>query len=495
MFLGLSVGNIVTPEMIAPMADQPIIFAMANPTPEIAPEEVLAVRRDAIIGTGRSDYSNQINNVLCFPFIFRGALDVYATTINEEMKLAASRALAALAHEDIPDSVLTAYSLPALKFGRDYLIPKPLDPRVLLWVAPAVAEAAMASGVARRRIDLEAYREDLIRRQGLGQRLRSNIINKAKMGVKQRIVFPEGDDSKVIRAAAIVQEEGIGVPILLGRAERIQQRIQELGLHFKPQIINPPYDSGNRSRYADEMYRLRQRKGVTHAMANRVCGSRTHYGLMMLRMGDADAYVNGREHDYPDVIRPALQIFHTRPGAKVASGVYLMVIKGRVYLFTDATVNIDPDADTLSEIAILAADFARTLDIEPRVAMLSFSNFGSTPHPLSNKVSQAVKLVREKRPDIAVDGEMQADTAVVADLIEERFLFSRVKDANILVFPDLEAANISYKLLARLGQAEAIGPILLGLGAPVHVLQTGDDVEDIVAMAAVAAMDAQSRNI
>lgn len=493
MFLGLSVGNIVTPEMVKPMADQPIIFAMANPTPEIAPEAVLSVRPDAIIGTGRSDYPNQINNVLCFPFIFRGALDVYATTINEEMKLAAARALAALAHEDIPDSVLTAYSLPALKFGRDYLIPKPLDPRVLLWLSPAVAEAAMASGVARRRIDLEAYREELIRRQGLGQRLRSNIVNKAKMGAKQRIVFPEGDDSKVIRAAAIVQEEGIGIPILLGRAERIQQRIQDLGLHFNPQIINPPNDGVNRSRYAEEMYRIRQRKGVTHAVAQRVCGSRTHYGLMMLKLGDADAYVNGREHEYPDVIRPALQIFHTRPGAKVASGVYLMIVRGRVFLFTDATVNIDPDAETLSEIAILAADFARTLDIEPRVAMLSFSNFGSTPHGLSNRVGQAAKLVREKRPDIMVDGEMQADTAVVADLIEERFPFSRVKDANILVFPDLEAANIAYKLLARLGQAETIGPILLGLGAPVHVLQAGDDVEDIVAMAAVAAMDAQSR--
>jgi malate dehydrogenase (oxaloacetate-decarboxylating)(NADP+) len=493
VFLGLSVGNIVTAEMVKPMADRPIIFAMANPTPEITPEAVLSARPDAIIGTGRSDYPNQINNVLCFPFIFRGALDAYATTINEEMKLAAAQALAALAHEDIPDSVLTAYGLPALKFGRDYLIPKPLDPRVLLWVAPAVAEAAMVTGVARRRIDLDAYREELIRRQGLGQRVRSTIINKAKLGAKQRIVFPEGDDSKIIRAAAIVQEEGIGIPILLGRPERIHQRIQDLGLHFNPKIINPPNDRVNRSRYAEEMYRIRQRKGVTHAVAHRVCGSRTHYGLMMLKLGDAEAYVNGREHEYPDVIRPALQIFHTRPGAKVASGVYLMMVRGQVYLFTDATVNIDPDADTLSEIAILAADFAATLDIEPRVAMLSFSNFGSTPHPLSDKVSQAVKLVRDKRPEIVIDGEMQADTAVVAELIDQRFPFSQVKDANVLVFPDLEAANIAYKLLARLGQAKTIGPILLGMGAPVHVLQAGDDVEDIVAMAAVAAMDAQSR--
>jgi malate dehydrogenase (oxaloacetate-decarboxylating)(NADP+) len=495
MFLGLSVGRIVTQDMIRSMAPNPIVFAMANPVPEIMPEEVLEARPDAIIGTGRSDYPNQVNNVLGFPFIFRGALDVYARTINEEMKMAAARALAALAHEDVPDSVLTAYGLSSLKFGRDYLIPKPLDPRVLLWLAPAVAEAAMESGVARRHIDIAAYRADLIRRQGLGQQVRNNIVNKARMGEKQRIVFPEGDDPKIIRAAARVHEEGIGIPILLGKVEVIQQRIQELGLNFNPMVINPYTERANRARYGEELYRLRQRKGVTHAVAHRVVGSRTHYGMMMLYCGDADAYLNGREHEYPDVIRPALQIFHTRPGVKVASGVYLIIAHNRVYFFTDATVNIDPDAETLSEIAILAADFARSLDVEPRVAMLSFSNFGSTPHPLSNKVQQAVKLVRRKRPDLLVDGEMQADTAVVPGLIQERFPFSQVQDANVLVFPDLEAANIAYKLLARIGQAEAIGPILLGVGAPVHVLQAGDDVEAIVAMAAVAAMDAQLRRV
>jgi malate dehydrogenase (oxaloacetate-decarboxylating)(NADP+) len=493
MFLGLSIAGICTGDMVKRMADNPIIFAMANPTPEIMPEEVLAVRPDAIIGTGRSDYPNQINNVLGFPFIFRGALDVYASQINEDMKMAATRSLAALAHEDVPDSVLTAYGLTSLKFGRDYLIPKPLDPRVLLWLAPAVAEAAMASGVARRQIDLDNYREELIQRQGVGRQVRSRILNNARMGEKQRIVFPEGDDSKIIRAAAQVNDDGIGIPILLGHAPTIQATIKDLGLAFEPQIIDPLAEQKRRQAYEEAFYELRQRKGSTREAAVRLLGSRSAYGLMMLKMGDADAYVNGRSHEYPDVIRPALQIFHTRPGAKVASGLYLVIVKGRVYFFTDATVNIEPDAETLSEIAILAADFARTLEIEPRVAMLSFSNFGSTPHPLSDKVRHAVRLVQQKRPDLAVDGEMQADTAVVSELVERRYPFSQVKDANVLVFPNLEAANVSYKLLARLSDAQTIGPILLGVGAPIHVLQAGDDVEDIVAMSAVAAMDAQSR--
>ncbi len=493
VFLGLSVAGALKPEVVKTMAKDPIIFALANPDPEIKPEDAYAVRPDAIVGTGRSDYANQINNVLGFPFIFRGALDVYASTINEEMKMAASKALAQLAHEDVPDSVLTAYGQKSIKFGREYLIPKPLDPRVLLWVSPAVAQAAMESGVARRQLDLNEYRDQLIRRQGYGRQLRSAIINKAKAGGKQRIVFPEGDDPKIIRAAAQVEEEGIGTPILLGRTAAVRQMIEELGLHFSPQIIDPLADDVYRPRYEQTLYELRQRKGLNRTQAHSLIGSRTHFGLMMLQAGDADACVNGVTHEYPDVIRPALQLFHTRPGAKRASGVYLVVVKGRVYLFTDATVNIDPSAETLAEIAILAADFAKSLEIEPRVAMLSFSNFGSTPHPSADKVRAAVGLVRQNRPDIPVDGEMQADTAVVPDLIEQRFPFSRVKDANVLVFPDLEAANIAYKLLARLGGAETIGPILLGMGAPVHVLQAGDDVEAIVAMAAVAAMDAQSR--
>lgn len=492
VFLGLSAGNVLTAEMVSLMADDPIIFALANPTPEIMPEIVYEARKDAIVATGRSDYPNQVNNLLCFPFIFRGALDVYARQINEAMKQAASRALAALAHEDVPDSVLNAYGLPALRFGREYLIPKPLDPRVLLWVAPAVAKAAIESGVARREIDLSTYREELISRQGIGAQVRSRIMNKAKSGARKRVIFAEGEESKVIRAAAQTQDEGIATPILLGRRDMILNTIEMLGLHFQPEIIDP-YAHDARKRYQPALYHMRQRNGVTYSRTYTLLRDRNYFGPMMLHTGDADAFVSGITYEYPDVVRPALQIFHTRPGALRASGAYLVIVKGRVYLFTDATVNIDPDAATLCEIAILANDFARTLDIEPKVAMLSFSNFGSTPHPLSRKVRDAVDLVRQKRPDIEVDGEMQADAAVVPELIESRYPFSRVKDANILVFPDLGSANVSYKLLKRLGGAETIGPILLGIGAPIHVLQAGDDVEDIVSMTAVAVMDAQSR--
>jgi malate dehydrogenase (oxaloacetate-decarboxylating)(NADP+) len=395
--------------------------------------------------------------------------------------------------EDVPDSVLTAYGLSSLRFGRDYLIPKPLDPRVLLWVAPAIAKAAMESGVARRNIDLDAYRDELFSRQGIGQQTRSRIISKAKAGATKRVIFAEGEESKIVRAAALVQDEHLAEPILLGRREVIEEIISELGLvRFHPQIVDP-YAEDRRDRYIPALYEQRQRKGVTEAKARSLLRDRNLLGSMMLAQGEADAFISGLTYEYPDVVRPALQVFHTRPGVNRASGVYIVIVKGRVYLFTDATVNIDPDDRTLCEIAISAADFARTLDIEPRVAMLSFSNFGSSPHPLSDKVRSAVELVRARRPDIPIDGEMQADTAVVVDLIESRYPFSQVKDANVLVFPDLGSANVAYKLLSRLGGAETIGPILLGIGAPVHVLQAGDDVEDIVAMTAVAVMDAQSR--
>ena len=494
VFCGLSVAGAMTQEMVASMADNPIIFAMANPDPEIMPEAAFAVREDAIVGTGRSDYPNQVNNVLGFPFIFRGALDVYASAINEEMKMAAAQALADLVHEDVPDSVLSAYGLSSLKFGRDYLIPKPLDARVLLWVAPAVAEAAVKSGVARRQLDLEAYRETLLQRQGVGRQVRANIMNTARHGPRQRIVFPEGEQRKIIRAAARVQEERIGSPILLGREEQIRSIIDDLGLKFSPRIINPlTLPEGERRDYANSYYELRKRKGISPALAYSQSSSRRYFGLMMLHKGEADAFLGGLSYEYPQIVRPALQIFHTRPGVKRASGVYLMVVKGRLYLFTDATVNIDPNAETLAEIALLAADFAESLEMEARVALLSFSNFGSTPHPHSRRVQEAVQILHERRPDLVVDGEMQADTAVVQEIVEDRFPFSRVRDANVLVFPDLQSANIAYKLLSRLGDAEAIGPVLLGMGAPVHVLQAGDDVEDIVAMAAVAAMDAQGR--
>ena len=342
-----------------------------------------------------------------------------------------------------------AYGQESIKFGKDYLIPKPLDPRVLLWVAPAVAEAAMASGVARRQIDLEEYQQELISRQGIGRQVRQNIINRARTGILKRIVFPEGEEPKIIRAAMQVRDEGIGEPILLGRPERIRQTIDNLGLNYEAKAFDH-YEADNQYEYRDLLYDLRHRKGVTLTKARSLVRERNYYASLMVKKGDADAMVSGLTYEYPEVIRPALQVFGTREGATRVAGVYLMVIEGRSYLFTDATVNIDPDAETLAEIAILANDFAHTLGLEPRVAMLSFSNFGATPHPLSDKVARAVELVRGRRPDIIVDGEMQADTAVVVDIVEQRYPFSSVRDANVLVFPNLDAANISYKLLSRL---------------------------------------------
>jgi malate dehydrogenase (oxaloacetate-decarboxylating)(NADP+) len=492
VFLGLSVADILTPEMVKTMAERPLIFAMANPNPEIRYELAKETRPDAIVGTGRSDYPNQINNVLGFPFIFRGALDVRARAINDEMKIAAARALAALAHEDVPDSVLYAYGMEAIKFGESYLLPKPLDPRVLLWEAPAVAEAAMKSGVARKSVDVGEYREQLALRQGQGQRVRRFIINKAKASPK-RIVFGEGEEPKIIRASALVEEEGIGSPVLLGRPEVIEERVKSLGLRFSPQVINPGSDAALREKYARAYFELRQRKGVTLPSAREHVREPNVFGLMMVKLGDAEIFLSGLTYEYPEVIRPALQIFHTRQGISHVTGVYLLIIRDRVYLFTDATVNIDPSAEDLAEIACLAADFARELDITPRVAMLSFSNFGSVQHPLPQKVQKAVAMVKRRKPELQVDGEMQADAAVSPKLIEERFPFSAVKDANVLVFPDLQSGNVAYKLLRHLGGAQIIGPILLGMGAPVHVLQAGDHVDEIVSIAAVAVMDANSR--
>lgn len=494
VFYGLSIADVLTPDMVKTMAKDPLIFAMANPNPEIKPELAKAVRPDCIMATGRSDYPNQVNNVLGFPFIFRGALDVRASAINDEMKLAAVRALAALTKEDVPDSVLRAYNKESMKFGREYIIPAALDPRVLLWEAPAVAQAAMDTGVARKTIDIDEYRQQLAFRQGKGARVRHFIMNKAKSdNGKKRIVFAEGEEQKVIRAAAQVADENIGIPILLGDPAEIAKSIKSLALEFSPQVIDPRANDKLEG-YAKAYAELRQRKGMTMPMARKIVRRSNVFAPMMVKMGDADAVVSGLTYDYPDVIRPALEIHHTAEGTTRAAGVYLMIVDDRVYLFTDATVNIDPTAEDLAEIAALSADFAKQLELDPRVAFLSFSNFGSTPHPLSEKVAKAVKLVKKNRPDLNVDGEMQADTAVVADIIEKRYPFSDVKDANVLVFPSLESANIAYKLLARLGKAKAIGPILLGMGAPVHVLQTGDEVNDIVQIAAVAVMDAMNRS-
>jgi malate dehydrogenase (oxaloacetate-decarboxylating)(NADP+) len=493
VFYGLSVANVLTPEMVRTMAESPIIFAMANPDPEIKYELAKEARPDSIVATGRSDYPNQVNNVLGFPFIFRGALDVRAKAINDEMKFAASQALYRLTKEDVPDSVLRAYGVDSMKFGIDYIIPKPLDSRVLLWEAPAVAQAAMDTGVARKKIDLEEYREHLAFRLGKGEQIRYFIMNKAKSTKgKKRVVFGEGEESKIIRAAFQVKDEGIATPILIGRQAIIDEKIQQLGIDFKPKVTDPSHFEGL-DKYAEAFYDLRQRKGLNKRDARKKIREPNVLGPMMVKMGDADAFVSGLTYEYPDVIRPALQIHHTVPGAPKAAGVYIMIIGDRTYFFTDATVNIDPSAEDLAAIACLAANFAKQMEIEPRVAFLSFSNFGSTPHPLSAKVSKAVELVKASCPDFPYDGEMQADTAVVPEILDERFPFSAVKDANVLVFPSLESANIAYKLLARLGHAKAIGPILLGVGAPIHVLQTGDEVNDIVQIAAVAVMDAASR--
>jgi malate dehydrogenase (oxaloacetate-decarboxylating)(NADP+) len=493
VFVGLSVANIMTPEMLKSMAERPFICPMANPDPEIKYELAKEARPDAIVATGRSDLPNQVNNVLGFPFIFRGALDVRAKAINEDMKFAAAKALAALAHEDVPDHVLRAYGLESLKFGKDYIIPKPLDMRVMLWESPAVAKAAMETGVARKTVDLDEYREQLAYRLGKGERTRYFIMNKAKSAKpKKRIVFAEGEEIKILRAAAQIHDEGIATPILIGRPDVIAKKAGDLSKTCCADIVDPN-NFKKIDAYAKAYYKLRERKGMTLAQAYKRVREPNVLGPMMVKMGDADAFVSGLTYEYPEVIRPALQIHHTQAGAGLVTGVYIMIVDDRVFLFTDATVNIDPTAEDLAEIACRAAEFAKTLDLEPRVAFLSFSNFGSTPHPLQAKVLKAVELVKERCPDFKVDGEMQADTAVVPEIMEQRYPFSAVKDANVLVFPSLESANIAYKLLARLGNAKAIGPILLGMGAPVHVLQTGDEVNDIVQVAAVAAVDAMSR--
>ncbi len=493
VFYGLSVANVLTPEMVKTMAPSPIIFAMANPDPEIKYELAREARPDAIVATGRSDYPNQVNNVLGFPFIFRGALDVRAKAINDEMKFAASQALYKLTKEDVPDSVLRAYGVDSMKFGMEYIIPKPLDPRVLLWESPAVAQAAMETGVARKKIDIDEYREKLAYRLGKGEQVRHFIMNKAKASKGQkRVAFGEGEEAKIIRAAFQVKEEAIGTPILIGNAEIIKEKIKTLGLDFNPKVVDPRHFDGA-EKYAQAFYELRQRKGIVLQDAQKYIIDPNVFGSLMVKMGDADAFVSGLTYDYPEVIRPALQIHHTAKGAARAAGVYIMIVDDKTYFFTDATVNIDPSAEDLAEIACLVANFAKQMEIEPRVAFLSFSNFGSTPHPLSDKVRRAVELVKSHCPDFLYDGEMQADTAVVPGIVDERYPFSEVKDANVLVFPSLESANIAYKLLARLGNAKAIGPILLGMGAPVHVIQTGDDVNDIVEIAAVAVMDSMNR--
>ena len=491
VFVGLSIGKCVTPEMIRSMADHPVVFAMANPVPEISYDEAKAARPDLIIATGRSDYPNQVNNVLGFPFIFRGALDVRARAINEEMKLAATRALAKLTKEDVPDSVLRAYGVSRLQFGPEYIIPKPFDPRVLIWESAAVAEAAMQSGVAQLAVDLDEYREQLQRRLGRTYAVMQNIRNRAKAAPK-RIVFSEGEHDKIIRASARLVDENIAQPILLGRPAVIEQRFQELGLgKVKVEIIEPSR-STRLPAYVDEFFRLRHRSGITRTEAQEWMLNHNYFGAMMVNMGEADGFLAGVSQHYPDTIRPALEIIRTRAGVQRVSGLYVIATKKDVYFFADTTVNIEPTSDQLAEIAILSAEVARWFDVEPRVAMLSFSNFGSTQHPLADKVRKATALVKERAKGLIVDGEMQADTAIVPELTAEDYPFSQVKgDANVLIFPNLEAGNIAYKLMMRMGGAEALGPILMGMAKPVHVLARGSEVEEIVNMAAIAVVHAQ----
>jgi malate dehydrogenase (oxaloacetate-decarboxylating)(NADP+) len=486
VFVGLSVGRVVTPEMLRSMADRPIVFAMANPVPEISYEDAKTARPDAILATGRSDYPNQVNNVLGFPFIFRGALDVRARTINPEMEIAATRALTALAREDVPDSVLRAYGLRRLGFGPEYIIPKPFDPRVLIWESAAVAEAAMQTGVARVQVELEEYRNALSRRLGRTYEVMQSARQRAKAAPK-RIVFSEGEREKIIRAAYQINEEKIGRPILIGRQNVIRARLADLGIqHFVPQIIEPE-QSPRLDAYVEEYFRLRQRHGVTLSEARDQMINPNYYGAMMVHMDDAEGFLAGVAQHYPETIRPALQIIRMRENVRRVSGVYVIVTRQQVYFFSDTTVNIEPTAEDLAEIALLAAEVARDFNFEPRVAMLSFSNFGSTRHPLAEKMRRAAELVKQAHPEMMVDGEMMADTAVVPEILEEDYPFSTLKGgANVLIFPDLGSANIAYKLMLRIGGAEALGPILVGMSKPVHVLQRGAAVEEIVNMAAIA---------
>ncbi|MBL8176075.1 MAG: NADP-dependent malic enzyme [Bryobacterales bacterium] len=492
VFFGLSAANCVTPEMLLGMAPNPIVFAMANPDPEIAYDLAVATRSDLIMATGRSDYPNQVNNVLGFPFIFRGALDVRATMINDEMKLAATKAIAALAKEDVPDAVRRAYGVEHMEFGRKYIIPTPFDSRVLIWVASAVAKAAMDTGVAQMPIDIEEYKEQLARRLGKATEVTRILIHKAQRN-PVRVVFPEGEEEKILRACDVLMDEGIARPILLGNETRIRNRAEELRLDAAAFRIVDPKKSPLLAKYTAEFYALRQRKGVTQKEADQAILDPVSYGSMMVRQGDADALVAGLTRHYPDTLRPALQVIPHREGCTRVSGMYMMITpRGQVYFLADTTVNIEPSSEDLAEIAIEAADTVRRLDIEPRVAMLSFSNFGSTRHPLADKVKRAVELVHRRAPELIVDGEMQADTAVTPEILSETYPFSVLREgANVLIFPNLEAGNIAYKLLMRIGGADAIGPILMGLSQPVHVLQRGCEVADIVNVTAIAVVDAQ----
>ncbi|UCC26598.1 MAG: NADP-dependent malic enzyme [Gemmatimonadales bacterium] len=496
VFVGLSVKGMVNKEMVASMARNPVIFALANPDPEILPEEVAEVRDDAIMATGRSDYANQVNNVLGFPFIFRGALDVRARGVNAEMMLAATRALAELARTDVPDAVQQAYEGEQIRFGREYLIPKPFDHRVLFHVAPAVAKAAMETGVARIEIDLDEYRDRLQASLGPAREVMRWMTVRARRR-RARVVFPEGHNDTVIRAAAQMVQEGVCRPLLLGRPPRVQEKARGMGVDLRGvEIVYAAELEEERDRYAAELFQKRARKGLTMAEARWNLFKPIYFAASMVEHGEADAVVAGVEANYPEILKPCLEVIGMAEDVNRVAGLYMMAFPNRELLFfADATVNINPSQEALADIALLSAGFVRELGIRPRIAMVSFSNFGSSRHEEAAKVARAVDLVRARDPELEIDGEMQADTAVDPEKLRHVYPFSNLDGpANVLVFSTLSAANASYKLLDRLGRAEVIGPVLLGMAKPVHILQRGSGQQEILNLATIAAVDVQARS-
>lgn len=495
VFLGLSAGNIISPEMIKSMASNPIVFALANPDPEIAYETALEAREDVIMATGRSDHPNQVNNVLGFPYIFRGALDVRATVINEEMKLAAARAIAKLAKEPVPETVNKAYGENNLAFGRFYLIPKPVDPRLITTIAPAVAKAAIDSGVAKKSIeDWEAYGLELQKRIGIDQRLMQVVIGRAKKDPK-RVVFGEADNLKILKAAQLIRDEKIAIPILLGNRARILSLIESNSLDLaQVTIIDPIEETATLEKFGKHLYSKRSRKGMTLPDANRLVRERNYFGAMMVECGDADAFISGLTRDYPKTILPSLHSIGVKPGVNRVAGMYIMNTPKGPYFFSDATVNVDPTAEELVDIIGLTANAVKFFNMEPRIALLSYSNFGSAKGDTAEKMAKATALAKAKYPDLIIEGEMQANVALNQEIQREIYPFSSVANqpVNTLIFPDLSSSNIAYKLLAELGNAEAIGPVLLGMNKPVHILQLGSSIREIVNMVAIAVVDAQS---
>ncbi|GAB2985407.1 NADP-dependent malic enzyme [Mucilaginibacter puniceus] len=496
VLIGLSAGNVVTPEMLKGMAKNPIVFAMANPDPEIAYELAIAARKDIIMASGRSDYPNQVNNVLGFPYIFRGALDVRATAINEEMKIAAVHAIAQIAKLPVPESVNLAYNTKNLKFGREYIIPKPMDQRLITEVSLAVAKAAIASGVARKIItDWDAYAEELRLRIGSNDKMLRNITNKAKQKPK-RVVFADADNYKILRSAQIVKDECIATPILLGDVEKIKEIINENELDLDDvQIIDPHLGTENTEKYANYLFKKRQRRGITLYEARKLMNDNNYYGSCMVQFGEADAFISGLSKNYAATLKPALQIIGTEAGVNRIAGMYLMITpKGPVF-FGDTTVNVNPCVDDLVDITVLIEKAVKKFNITPRIAMLAYSNFGSNEGIIPEKTREAVRILHEKYPDMIVDGELQANFALNSRLLQDNYPFSTLKGqaANTLIFPTLEAGNIAYKLLQEIGGAEAVGPILLGLKKSVHVLQLGSSVREIVNMVTIAVADAQEK--